>query len=112
MKVSKDAQTFYFTYALLKASRQYLKYLIDSKDVHYSLKQSFQLIINRIADLEKVCNRSLDDGNAKTWSKEFSERDFQVFASVFAMMNEMDEEKRSILEEFANQLQKGEVQIA
>ena len=111
MEIKKEASVFYFTYALLLASRHYLQYLIESKSVSQGLKRDFKIIINRITDLDKTANRSLDDKEANTWRKEWTEKDYEVFASVFSKMNDMDEEKRLMLEEFADQLMRGEIKV-
>lgn len=111
MKITKEASVFYFTYALLMASRYYLKYLIDSKSVSQGLKRDLKIIVNRITDLEKTANRSLEDKEAQSWRREWTERDYEVFASIFSKMNDMDEERRGILEEFADQLMQGNVKV-
>ncbi len=107
--ITKEAHTFYFTYALLMACRKYLNNLIESNEVHFSLKREFKTVVNRITDLDKLCLRSLDDGDSNAWKKEWTQRDFEVFASVFMMLNDMSEEQRSVMEEFATQLMAGNV---
>ena len=109
MLVTKASHTFYFTFALLKASKYYLSDLIAEKEVSMSLKRDFRIIINRITDLEKTALNHLAKRDSETWAKEWSDRDFQVFASVFSIMNDLDEERRLMLEQFAKQLQGGEI---
>lgn len=109
MIVSKAAHTFYFTFAMMKAVRYYLYNLIEEKEVSMSLKADFRTIIRRIDDLEKTAYRSLSKDESDIWGKEWKERDYEVFASVFSAMNDMTEEQRAVMEEFAFQLKNGEV---
>lgn len=110
-KITKEASVFYFTYALLRASKYYLQYLIDSKSVSGTIKANLRNISNRINDLDRTAKNGLEEKEYAQWQREWSEKDFEVFASVFSQMNDMDESKRSALEEFATQLADGKVRV-
>jgi hypothetical protein len=107
MKVQKEASVFYFTHALLLAAKHYMSFLMESGVVAYNLKQDFKILSNRITDLEKKCVRSLEGKESQQWVKEWSERDYEVFASVFGLMADMNEGQRNVLEQFATELSKG-----
>ena len=107
----KTETAFYFTFALLLASRKYVNDLIESKDVGYGLKRALRIISNRITDMEKEAIRSLDTEDAKKWKKEWSDRDYEMFANIFTLMTHMDEERRNVLEMFTEQLAAGNVEV-
>lgn len=110
-KITKEASVFYFTYALLRASKYYLQYLIDSKSVSGTIKANLRNISNRINDLDRTAKNGLEESEYAQWQREWSEKDYEIFASVFSEMNDMDESKRMILEEFAKELSKGNVKV-
>lgn len=103
------ASTFYHTYALLIASRYYMNDLIDSKEVSFSLKRDLRTLCNRISDLERSANNTLKGAEHAQWKREWTDKDFQVFASVLGKMVDMPEDKRAVLEEFATELDHGNV---
>ena len=108
---TKEAHTFYAMLALLKTGKYYGEYLIGHEAVAMSLKQAIRTICNRITDLEKGCSRSVDTKDAEVWRKEWTEKDSEVYSSVLFSMNDMSEEKRAILEQFAGELLKGTVKM-
>lgn len=110
-KITKEASVFYFTYALLRASKYYLQYLIDSKSVSGTIKANLRNISNRINDLDRTAKNDLDEKDYSEWQREWTDKDYEVFASVFSEMNDMDEGKRRVLEEFAKELSKGNVRV-
>lgn len=105
------ATTFYQTYALLMAARYYIKDLIEHKDESRGLKSDFQLLCNRITDLERTSNQSLDAKDAASWRREWTEKDYLVFASVLGKMCDMTEEQRAGVEEFVIQMAEGNIKI-
>lgn len=109
MIVTQAARTFYFTWALMKAVKYYLGNMIDEKEVSYSLKAEFKILTNRITTLQKEAINSLGKQDGDTWQREYTDRDYQVFASVLTRMVDMNESQRAILEEFTEQLCKGEI---
>ncbi len=109
MKITKEASTFYYTVAMLKTCKRNLQYLVDSRAVGQYVKHDFKTIINNIRHLERECVNVLDADAAKRWEREWTEKDYEVFANVFGMMNDMDEQQRATLEEFTEHLVAGNI---
>lgn len=111
MKVTREASTFYSMMALLKVVNHYAEYLCSSGEVVKNLKRDIRLLQNRIKDLDRTCNRSLEGSERQQWQKEWTEKDFEVFSSVLFVMADMSEEQRNIAEEFMNELKAGNIKV-
>lgn len=109
MKVTKEANTFYALMALLKVAKNNIEYLCGRAEVAYNLKHTLRTLNNRITDLEKACNRSLDGSDLAIWQREWTERDFEVYGSILCNLNDMSEEQRAVAEQFMEELKKGNV---
>jgi len=109
--VTKEASVFYTLVALLKVSNRYADYLCDSGEVAYTLKSDLRRLQNRIKDLDSKCNNSLDGNDADLWRKEWSEKDFEVYSSILFTLADMNEEQRSVAEQFMMELKKGNVKV-
>lgn len=105
------ATTFYQTYALLMAARYYINDLVNHKDVSFNLKRDLRLLCNRITDLERISKQSLNATDAAAWSREWTEKDYLVFANVLGKMCDMTEEQRAGVEEFVIQLEAGNIKM-
>ncbi len=112
MKTIAEKDLFYSTYAMLMASRYYLSHLIESKQVHFTLKREFKILVNRINDLDAMTSRSVgSEADNQEWKRQWTEKDYMVFASVFELMNDMSEEQRAAVEEVCQQIKLGNVRV-
>lgn len=109
MTITKEASTFYFTYAMLLLCRKYLNDLIASQAVAHNLKQDLRILVNKITHIERIANKSLENKDAETWRKEWTERDYEVFANIFGILNDLPEDRRMIAEDFMIELSNGNV---
>ncbi len=104
VKVTKEADTFYFTYALMKALRFYIEYLRVQGVVHYTVKDELRLIDNRLRAFTRNVTDSLPEEVQQVWDVEWTEKDYLIFSQVFRYMTNMDEDKRMQLEQYAEKL--------
>lgn len=104
IKVTKEADTFYFTYALMKALRFYIEYLREQGVVHYTVKDELKLIDNRLKAFTRNVTGSLPAEVQHVWDIEWTEKDYLIFSQVFRYMTNMDEDKRMQLEQYAEKL--------
>lgn len=95
----------------MKSIRYYNSWLIESGAVHQRVKHSMNCVSNRIADFERLVNDSIGPNDHADWQKEWTERDFLVFSSVFRIMSDMNEEQRSVLEQVGLAIEKGEFHV-
>jgi len=109
--IQKEASTFYFTMALLKVVKRNIQFLLDSQAVAQNLKRDLKIMSSMIGGLERTCNASLSAGESAQWQREWTDKDYEVFAGVFGVMCDMTEEQRAAMEEFANQMAAGDINV-
>lgn len=110
--ITKEASTFYSLMAMLKISGNFIDFLVSSKSVARSLKFDLNQLRNNINRIDRICNQSLEGSEAQQWRREWSDRDYEVYSSILFSLNDMSEEQRSIMEQFAIELQRGNVEMS
>ena len=110
-KPTPAAYQFYNMMALYKIGNKFATNLIEEKNVAPALKQELGYVVNKIRNFERKALANQVQSDQSVWNKEWSERDYEVFNAVFMYMADMNEEQRSAVEEFTQQLSKGEVKI-
>jgi hypothetical protein len=111
MQITKEASTFYYTYALLMCAYKGMEFLIESREVSYSLKNDMKILMNKIRHIDSASKRSLNNPDAAVWSAQWNDRDFEVYGNVLGLMNDMSDEQRAVLEQFAQELLTGNVKM-
>lgn len=112
MKPKKDVHTLYFVLAMLRICKKYTTDdLIPNGVVDTQLKDTFNKLLLRIKDVEKMIDKSIKVPDVKTWHYEWTDRDYQTFGQIYAHVCEMDEQQREETEEFTHELIEGRVRI-
>lgn len=109
-KPQAAASTFYSMIALLKVVNRYANYLSDSKEVGYNLKAEIRLLQSRIKCIDRRAADVLGE-DAALWQSQWTDKDFEVFASVLFSLIDMDEQQRSVVEQFVTEYQARRVEV-
>lgn len=106
--ITKEADTFYFTYGLMKTVRFYIDYLKKQKAVHSTMKSELNHVDNRLSAFIRMVDDSLPDNVVNIWKTEWEDKDYMTFSQVLRYMSNMSESNRAEVESLAEKLWKGE----
>lgn len=109
--IGKDQHTFYSMMTLFRIGKDYAKYLIAREGISKSLKMDLTVISNKIAFVERTCLNSLANEERAAWQREWTEKDYEVYGSILFALNDMNEEKRAMVEHFVTELAKDNVKM-
>src|ERR1700728_412992 len=109
--VTKEARQFYAMIALLKCSQTIGDYLLTTPErtVHRTVKKEMNELMKRLKLFHRSIEQGIDKEYAEQWQKDW-QRDYLSFSCIFEFMADMNDQQREVLEEFAGQLMKGNVQ--
>ncbi len=96
--------------ALLKCAEVYKDDLVEANGVAFDVKNELNHLFRRFKLFHEKVTSDMPDTARKMWNEQW-ERDFLVYASIFESMTNMNDQQRSVLEDFTKELEKGEVRV-
>lgn len=104
-QISSEAKVFNAMLALVAAAEQYKDYLIESKSVHYSLKQDMNQAFRGFNRLHTDIRLNLSGNDLKVWLAE-RKTDAQAFSAVMEHMAELSQTGRDKVEQYCVEMLK------
>jgi hypothetical protein len=108
--VTKEAKQFYAMLALLKCAKVFSDYLLQMNGVHGDVKNELKGLFNRFKIFQENVTKGMPADDRKLWETDWN-RDYLSFSAVFEIMSDLNDEQREILEQFASELQKGNIEV-
>lgn len=102
-QISPEVKDFYSMIAMLECAKSMHKYLVNhpNKPIADELRKEVNKIFTTYNSVKSIITRTLVGQEKETWEKEWTNRDYEAYASVFQMLSEMNDEQRREVELFA-----------
>lgn len=111
--VTKEAKAFYSMIAMFVCASDIGEYIVNSPEptVVPAIKDKIRGINGTIRRFMGQMLKKLPEKDVALWKKEWIDRDYNVYQSVFSMMSDMTDEQRLGVEEFCEQVLKGNIKM-
>ena len=114
MKSRTDHKTLYAMMAMMKCAAEYKAILVSEGVIVRELKsaanEAFKGVPLMFRAFDKQIRELLTEDDLVIWQADWK-RDYLCFAAIFELMAGMDDQQRSVMEQFATELSKGNVEL-
>ena len=100
---------FYAMMSLANVVRLFADRVVAEPECGGEIKQDMNRLIRCINALNGQCRilANKGKGDSDKWISEFTERDIEVYSSVFYMLNDCDESQRQTIEQMIEDIKNG-----
>lgn len=106
-EITKEASVFYSMMSLFKVACNYGDFIVGSAKVGDRIRKELGYVTAKFRLFERKISAEAPVEVRAQWDKEWTDRDYEIFASVFFKLADMNEQQRAVVEEFCAQVEQG-----
>ena len=106
-EVKNEASCFYSMMALFKVACNNGDIVVKSARVGDEIRRELTYVLKKIRKFERETTETAPPDVRNLWFREFNERDYAIFASVFYLMANMSDGQRDSIETFCTAVAEG-----
>ena len=105
--ISKDTTVLYNMLAMLRTAKYFANFLIESKSIHFDFKNEVDRVAKINGKFIKDIADKLPKKDYEIYMSEWDKKDFNQITEIMTIAAELPDDKRTFLENYANELKSG-----
>ena len=105
--ISKDTTVLYNMLAMLRTAKYFANFLIESKSIHFDFKNEVDRVAKINGKFIKDIASKLPPDDYEIYMSEWDKKDFNQITEIMTIAAELPDDKRTLLENYANELKSG-----